>query len=156
MNNTAHLTADDQGILMPCLHCQSVNRIRFSHLHENGRCGVCKTPLPQAALPVEVGSAASFNALIRGASLPVLVDFWAPWCGPCRMVAPEVAKLAQLATGELLIVKVNTEDRQDIARSMGIQSIPTFAVFFRGREVNRTSGAASAVQLRDFALNAIR
>ena len=99
---------------------------------------------------------ASFTALVREASLPLLVDFWAPWCGPCRMIAPEVSKLAGLDAGELIIVKVNTEAQPALAGSMAIRSIPTFAVFVGGREVERTSGGSSASQLRDFALSAVR
>lgn len=152
MNATAHLTADDRGILIHCPHCDLTNRIPFARLHQNGHCGTCKTALPHPSLPVDIDSPASFTALLRAASLPVLVDFWAPWCGPCQMVAPEVAKLAGLAAGELVVVKVNTEAQPGIAGSMGIRSIPTFAVFAAGREVKRISGAMSAAQLRAFAL----
>lgn len=154
MNAIAHLTADDRGILIHCPQCNCTNRIPFARLHQSGHCGTCKSALPQPSLPVDIDSAASFTALIGAASLPVLVDFWAPWCGPCQMVAPEVAKLATLATGELLIVKVNTEAQPGIGASMGIRSIPTFAVFTAGREAERTSGAMSASQLRAFALRA--
>ena len=154
MTAAAHLTADDRGILLHCPQCQRANRIPFARLHQTGHCGSCKADLPHPALPVDIESAASFTALIRAASLPVLVDFWAPWCGPCQMVAPEVAKLATLASGELLIVKVNTEAQPGIAGQMGIRSIPTFAVFTAGHEAERTSGAMSAAQLRAFALRA--
>ena len=154
MNAPAHLAADDRGILISCPQCHRANRIPFARLHQSGQCGSCKAALPHPALPVEIGSAASFAALIRGASLPVLVDFWAPWCGPCQMVAPEVAKLAAFAAGELLVVKVNTEAQPGIGASMGIRSIPTFAVFAGGREVERASGALPASQLRAFTLRA--
>jgi thioredoxin 2 len=154
MSATAHLAADDRGILIPCPQCHRANRIPFARLHENGQCGSCKAPLAHPSLPVDVTSADSFSALIRGASLPVLVDFWAPWCGPCQMVAPEVAKLAGQAAGELLVVKVNTEAQPGIGASMGIRSIPTFAVFVGGREAERASGAMPAAQLRAFALRA--
>ena len=154
MTTTAHLTADDRGILISCPQCHRANRIPFARLHQSGQCGSCKAALPHPSLPVDIDSAASFTALIRAASLPVLVDFWAPWCGPCQMVAPEVAKLAALAAGELLVVKVNTEAQPGIGASMGIRSIPTFAVFTAGREVERTSGAMPAAQLRAFALRA--
>ena len=154
MNATAHLNTDDRGILISCPQCHRANRIPFARLHQIGQCGSCKAALPHPSLPVDIDSAASFTVLIRAASLPVLVDFWAPWCGPCQMVAPEVAKLAALAAGELLIVKVNTEAQPGIGASMSIRSIPTFAVFTGGREVERTSGALSAAQLRAFALRA--
>lgn len=155
MTATAHLTADDRGILIHCPQCQRANRIPFARLHQAGQCGSCKAALPYPSLPVDIDSAACFTALIRSASLPVLVDFWAPWCGPCQMVAPEVTKLATLAAGELLVVKVNTEAQPGIAGNMGIRSIPTFAVFTGGREAERTSGAMPAAQLRMFALRVV-
>jgi thioredoxin 2 len=156
MTTAAHLTADDRGIVLNCPQCHRANRIPFGRVHQAGHCGSCKAALPHASLPVEIESAAAFDALIRGASLPVLVDFWAPWCGPCQMVAPEVAKLAALAAGELLVVKVNTEALPDLAGSMGIRSIPTFAVFNAGREVERALGAMSATDLRAFTLRAVK
>lgn len=146
--------ADDRGILISCLQCHRANRVPFARLHQSGQCGSCKAALPHPSLPVEIESAASFTALIRAASLPVFVDFWAPWCGPCQMAAPEVAKLAALTAGELLVVKVNTEAQPGIGASMSIRSIPTFAVFAAGREIERTSGAMPAAQLRAFALRA--
>jgi thioredoxin 2 len=152
--STDHLQADEKGIHITCPQCQQANRIPFSRLHLKGKCGSCKAALPLPSLPVEIDSPASFAALASGASLPLLVDFWAPWCGPCLMVAPEVTKLAGLAAGELIVAKVNTEAQPVIAANMGIRSIPTFAVFVGGREVERTSGGSSATRLRAFAMNA--
>ena len=154
MNANGHLTADERGVILHCPQCQRANRIPFARLHESGRCGSCQASLPLPALPVAIESMAGFSELVGSASLPVLIDFWAPWCGPCQMAAPEVAKLAALASGELLVGKVNTEEQPEIASAMRIRSIPTFAVFAAGREVERTSGAMPAAQLRAFALRA--
>jgi thioredoxin 2 len=154
MKTATHLMADNRGVVLQCPECHRANRIAFARLNQSGHRGNCQATLPRPSLPVEIDSAASFSALVRGAALPVLVDFLAPWCGPCQMVAPEVAKAANLAAGELLVVKVNNEAQPGIAGSMGIRSIPTFAVFAAGREVGRTSGALPAAQLRAFALRA--
>lgn len=152
---TTHLTADERGIIIHCPKCERANRIPFARLGASGHCAQCKSPLPAPSAPVEISSAAAFTALTQKAALPVLIDFWAPWCGPCQMIAPEVAKLAVLAAGELLVAKVNTEDQPQIGSAMGIRSIPTFAVFTGGREVERTSGGMPAAQLRNFALQAV-
>ena len=105
-----HLTADPHGVILPCPHCLRSNRVPFSRIHEAGNCGNCKAPLPFARSPVIISSRAEFGALVRDASVPVLVDFWAPWCGPCLAAAPEVSKLADLVAGELLVAKVNTDE----------------------------------------------
>jgi thioredoxin 2 len=151
MSANDHLTADDRGVILHCPKCHRANRIPFARLHGAGRCGSCKASLPFPELPVAIESMASFSALARTASLPVVIDFWAPWCGPCLAVAPEVTQLAALAAGELLVVKVNTEEQAEIAGAMNIRSIPTFAVFAAGRELDRMSGAMSAPELRAFA-----
>ena len=150
MSANNHFTADDRGVIVRCSRCQRANRIPFSRVHEVGRCGGCKASLPLPALPVAVDSAAVFTTLVRSASLPVFIDFWAPWCGPCKVVAPEVGKLAALSAGELLVAKVNTEEQPEIASDMNIRSIPTFALFAAGRELDRVSGAMSATELRAF------
>lgn len=151
MASTSSLSSDERGIIVSCSSCGRANRVPFARINSSeGRCAQCKAPLPALAQPVEVTSAAAFRALVSQSPLPVLIDFWAPWCGPCQMVAPEVARLASTAAGEFVVAKVNTEDLPDVGGALGIRSIPTFAVFSGGREMERMSGAMPAPQLRAF------
>ena len=99
--------------------------------------------------------AAAFDALLRSSSLPVVVDFWAPWCGPCRMVAPELARVAANNAGRYLVVKVNTDEIPELGDRFGIRSIPTMAVFSNGREAARTSGARPAADIEAFVRQAV-
>jgi thioredoxin 2 len=96
-----------------------------------------------------------FDALLESARLPIVVDFWAPWCGPCRMVAPELEKVAQAAAGEFLVVKIDTEALPDLGARFGVRSIPTMAVFGNGREVTRTAGARPAADIQAFVRQAL-
>jgi thioredoxin len=98
---------------------------------------------------------ANFQAEVLESDKPVLVDFWAPWCGPCRMVAPELEKVAAAARGEFLVVKVNTEALPEVGNQFGIRSIPTMAVFKGGREVTRTAGARPAADIQAFVRQAL-
>src|SRR4051812_25180834 len=100
---------DRNGVLVPCGSCGKTNRLRYAALGHATRCGACKSRLRPAAEPIEVSDAATFDAAIGSSSLPVIVDFWAPWCGPCRMMAPELEKAANAAAGEWLVLKVNTD-----------------------------------------------
>jgi thioredoxin 2 len=99
------------------------------------------------SVPVEIDSPASFAALVSGSTLPVVIDFWAPWCGPCQMMAPEFAKAAAQAAGTALFIKVNTDEQQDIARQFRIQGIPAFALIKGGRLAAQTSGFQPAERL---------
>ena len=103
---------------------------------------------------IEITSSA-FAEVVGAAGLPVVVDFWAPWCGPCRMVAPELERLARATAGRYLIVKVNTDAQTKLAGRFRIQSIPTMAVVFGGREVARTTGARPAAEIQRFVEQAI-
>jgi len=98
--------------------------------------------------PVEVSDAMTFDVVIQSSALPVLVDFWAPWCGPCRMMAPELDKLAAAAQAEWLVVKVNSDAVPELTERLRIRSIPTLAVFQGGREIDRVVGARSAEDIR--------
>ena len=111
-----------------------------------GTCGACKASLPPQAEPLDADTAL-FDELVGTSEVPVLVDFWAPWCGPCRMAAPEVKKTARATAGRAVVVKVNTEDNPQLAARFGVQSIPTFMVFAGGRPVRRQAGVLPSQQL---------
>ena len=145
---------DDRGVIMTCA-CGKKNRVAYGRLGEPSRCGLCKQDLAPPASPIEVRRTADFDRLIASASLPVVVDYWAPWCGPCRMVAPELEKVAARQAGRLLIVKVNTDALADLGERHGIRSIPTLAVFAGGREVARTAGARPAPEIEAFIAKAV-
>ncbi|MEQ1909107.1 MAG: thioredoxin [Vicinamibacterales bacterium] len=146
----APLRIDERGLLATCPQCGQVNRIAFEKLGHAVRCGQCKTAVDAAAGPLEVGNSADFDQLIAHSAVPVVVDYWAPWCGPCRMVAPELEKVARRADGRFLVVKVNTDALNDLGQRYAIRSIPTLAVFSHGREVGRTSGARPANDIEAF------
>jgi thioredoxin 2 len=144
------LRTDDRGIIVACGHCGQQNRLKYDRLKDTVRCGRCKEALPAPAVPIEVTHAVDFDRLVSTASLPVIVDFWAPWCGPCRMVAPELEKVAARRAGRWIVAKVNTDAVEGVGDRLGIRSIPTLAVFKGGKEVGRTSGARPAADIETF------
>jgi thioredoxin 2 len=101
-------------------------------------------------VPIEAPDAHTFQALVATSSLPVVVDFWAPWCSPCRMMAPEVDRVARARAGQWLVVKVNTEALPDVGEHFRIRSIPMMALFLDGREVSREAGARPADAIQAF------
>ena len=123
-----------------CPNCGQQNRIPARRLADPATCGRCKHALPPAAEPVDA-DAALFDDAIAAARVPVLVDFWATWCGPCKMVAPEVAKVARATAGQAVVLKVDIDRNPDLAARFGISSVPTFAVFKDGRPVKVQPGA---------------
>ena len=142
------LQLDERGVIVPCPQCGQANRLAYARVDQSPRCARCGTPLPPPAEPIEIESESAFDALAAHASLPVLVDFWAPWCGPCKMVAPEVARVAAAGAGRWLVAKLNTEELPAPAQRFRVSSIPLFVVFKGGREVARQPGALPASMLR--------
>ncbi len=145
---------DETGIVVGCVACGQRNRIPFAHLGETGICGKCKDEIPPLSEPIEVESEVQFANLIRDSRLPVLVDFWAAWCGPCRMMAPEYAKAAQSLAGEAVAVKVNSEAVPGLAARYQVGSLPTLALFANGREAARDMGSRPAAAIVSFARSA--
>lgn len=141
---------DDRGIITACPECGQRNRLLFERLADTVRCGNCKHELTAPQIPLEMRSGAEFDRLIKHSGIPVVVDYWAPWCGPCRTVAPELEKVAARAAGRFVVAKVNTEALGDVGERFGIRSIPTLAVFNHGQEVTRTTGARPAPEIERF------
>jgi len=141
---------DERGVVVDCPACGQKNRIAYERLGSPARCGQCKNEIHVPSAPADVNSTADFDRLVANASIPIVVDFWAPWCGPCRMVAPELAKVAARGAGRFLVVKVNTDVLTDLGQRLNIRSIPTLAVFTGGREAARTAGARPAADIEAF------
>ena len=125
-----------------CPHCQAVNRVPGAKLDQGPNCGQCHRPLFEGH-PVELSQSA-FAKHVQRDDIPLLVDFWAPWCGPCRMMAPQFVQAAELLEPHVRLAKVNTEEEQGLGAQFGIRSIPTIALFRGGREIARQAGAMGA------------
>ncbi len=132
-------------LIVVCPHCHSPNRVPAERLADGGTCGKCREAL-FSGVPLEL-DAATFDAHAGRSEIPLLVDFWAPWCGPCRSMAPAFAQAAQHLEPEFRLAKVNTEEQQQLAARFDIRSIPTLALFRHGREIARQAGAMDTASM---------
>ena len=133
-------------VIRTCSHCGQKNRIPSKYLASVGRCGVCKSPLPPIAEPLAVDETL-FDEVVQNAPVPILVDLWAEWCGPCRAAAPEVARTAADMSGRAVVLKVDTEKHPQIAARFNVRGIPTFVVLYGGRVVMQQAGLVNHDQM---------
>lgn len=138
----------ENAIHIICPSCEAKNRLSPERLQEQAICGKCKNPLLD--VPVRDLDSAAFERLLHHSDLPLVVDFWAPWCGPCQAMAPAFAEVAKTFRGKAILVKVNTDQEQALSARFAIRSIPTLAVFKGGQEIARQAGAGGQAQLQQW------
>ena len=137
------------SITRPCLSCGVGNRVPARYLANTGRCGSCKATLQPVSQPLPANTE-TFDAIVNEAQVPVLVDFWAGWCGPCRMLGPVLEQVARDYKGKLVLAKVDVDANQESAGRFEVSSIPAVKLFIDGEVVDEFVGAIPAAQVREF------
>jgi thioredoxin 2 len=140
-------------MILQCPSCGRKNRSPAARLAETGRCGACKTPISPVARPIEADPE-TFREITRDATVPVLVDFWAEWCGPCKMAAPEVDRTAADMAGRALVLKVDTEKHPQVAAQFGVQGIPNFIVMKGGLLLYQQAGVVPSARMKQWLIQA--
>lgn len=149
------IRANETGVIEACPKCGKKNRIPFDKLTAAATCGSCQADIPAISAPIEIESEAAFDQLMAGSTVPVVVDYWAPWCPPCRAVAPEFEKVARAADGQYVVAKVDTQSLPGLGARARVQSIPAMVVFDGGKEISRTVGARPAAAIDAFVREAV-
>jgi len=139
----------ENSVIIACPICCSLNRIPKQKLTLGGKCGKCKSAL-QPTTPIEI-TQHNFSAIVYKSQLPIIVDFWAPWCGPCKMMAPVLEQAVKSLAPTIRVGKLNTETEQSLAAQFSIRSIPTIIKYQDGKEIDRISGALNLSQLSEWA-----
>ena len=139
----------NEALVRKCPACSTANRIPPEHLADTGRCGSCKGPIPPAGEPIEADPAL-FDDIVQKVAVPVLVDFWAAWCGPCRMAAPEVQRTAENVAGRALVLKVDTDAHPALSERFGVRGIPNFMVFKDGKVVFQQAGYVPHTRMEEW------